>query len=483
MERIAAGLAGYDGTEHNRIGIAVSGGADSVFLLTALHELGRAVAVLHVNHKLRGAESDADEAFVRKLASAAGLPCHVASLPPGEGNTEQEARRLRYGFFADCIAGGICDSVATGHTLDDQAETVLFRFLRGSGSAGLSGIRPSTAEGIVRPLLPLRRDAIREWLTARNIAWREDTSNADLEYQRNRIRRNILPELSQLNPALPEVLASTADWARGEEEYWAGELNRLEPLYLDVAQETVLLRIEPFAQLPVAVQRRLLRRAIERVRGNLRSIGFHHVEAVRELMATREGSGRIQLPDLDVYRSFDQLRLAPQNFDSRLERNFSVPMAIPGKTSIPERELAIGLELMARPNISAACRVYNGDVNALDRATLRLAGSEGLLHLRNWRPGDQLARIGHPGSATVKIKTLFQDYRIPLWERRRWPVIVLGDAIVWTRRFGVAREFAASADSESILLVSDLVMESNRPLGTSNEEEASKSGLGGRENR
>jgi tRNA(Ile)-lysidine synthase len=434
---------------HKRIGVAVSGGADSIFLLTALQELGLAAAILHVNHQLRGPESDADEAFVRALAENSGLPFHAAALPPGEGNTEQEARRLRYKFFADCIANGRCDSVATGHTLDDQAETVLFRFLRGSGTAGLSGIRPETASGIIRPLLAIRRDDIRAWLTDRGIAWREDRSNANLDYQRNRIRLNILPELSQLNPSLPDVLASTAEWARAEEDYWTGELDLLEPLYLTVNPETVLLQIGPFTELPVAIQRRLLRRAIERVRGDLRAIGFHHVEAIRALMATREGSGRIQLPELDVFRSFDQLRLAPQHFDARLERNFCVPLATPGETRVPERLLTIGLELVAPSG------VYNSDVNALDWAALQRVEPGGSLHLRNWRPGDQMERTGHSGAAAVKIKTLFQEYRIPLWERRRWPVIVSGDLIVWTRRFGAAREFAASAASESILLVRD----------------------------
>ena len=430
--------------EHKRIGVAVSGGADSVFLLTALHQLGLAAAVLHVNHKLRGAESDADEIFVRELAESHNLPFRSASLPPAEGNTEQEARRLRYDFFADSIARGICDSVATGHTLDDQAETVFFRFLRGSGTAGLSGIRPSTESGVIRPLLGLRRSDIRAWLTDHNIPWREDTSNANVDFQRNRIRMNVLPELAHLNPSLPEVLASTADWASAEEDYWTAELARLEPDYLAVGPETVLINIEPFVQLRVAVQRRLLRRALERVRGNLRSIGFHHVEAIRALMATREGSGRIQLPELDIYRSFDQLRVAPQHFDARLERDFSIPLTVPGETTLPERLLTINAELMA------ASPVYNSDVNALDWA--KCSGS---LHLRNWRPGDQFERAGHSGAAAVKIKTLFQEFRIPLWERRRWPVIVMGESIVWTRRFGATKDFAASPESESILLVGD----------------------------
>jgi tRNA(Ile)-lysidine synthase len=166
LERL--GIAG-------KIGVAVSGGADSVFLLYALAQLDRVAAVLHVNHKLRGDESAADEDFVRNLAAQFDLPFLLQSESLAEGNIEQEARRVRYAFFAEQPF-----PVATGHTLDDQAETVLYRFLRGAGTAGLSGIRPATDTGIVRPLLDLRRDDIRAWLREQGIPWREDRSTPTL---------------------------------------------------------------------------------------------------------------------------------------------------------------------------------------------------------------------------------------------------------------------------------------------------------------
>jgi len=458
IDRVRDSLGGFGGGKYRRIGVAVSGGADSIFLLTAVKELGLAAAILHVNHQLRGLESDADEAFVRSLADRLGLHCEVATLPPGEGNVEQEARNLRYGFFAECVAKGICDTVATGHTLDDQAETVLFRLLRGSASAGLSGIRPEIIPGIIRPMLRIRRSEIRDYLQSHSLPWREDTSNSDLRFQRNRLRLNIMPELEKINPSLPEVLASTAEWARAEEDYWKRELDVLEPLYLRKPRgKTVLLDIEPFTELPLAVQRRLLRRAVQSVRGDLRSIGFGHIEAVRKMMATREGSGRVQLPELDVYRSFDQLRLAPQQFDAQLERNFSVSIRVPGEVELPERALALRLELIAHS------RVYNSEVNVVDPAKC-----PGSLLLRNWRPGDQFEWAGSPG-AIVKIKTLFQSYRIPLWERRGWPVLVVpnetggAERIVWTRRFGVAREFAAAKGCETVCFVNELVADLAHP--------------------
>jgi tRNA(Ile)-lysidine synthase len=447
---------------YRRIGVAVSGGADSVFLLHAMRELGLAVAVFHVNHGLRGAESERDEEFVRLLALQFGLPVHVLAAPLTTGNIEQEARRVRYDFFAQQQAAGTCDAVATGHTLDDQAETVLYRFLRGAGTAGLSGIRPATASGVVRPLIDLRREEIRRWLTDRNIQWREDGSNQNPDFLRNRIRLQHLPELSaSLNPSLADVLASTAVWAQGEEDYWAAELDRLKPLYLNEKPETILISTKPFLELPVAVQRRLLRRGIERVRGSLRAIDFQHVERIRAMMATREGSGRMQLPDLDIYRSFDWLRLAPVGIDSRLERDFETPLLIPGRTELIERQLTIDMELVVNSD------VYNGDVQALDweRCTGSLS-SQGLrlngLRLRNWRPGDQYQPQGR--IAAEKIKTLFQEYRVPLWERRTWPVIStdstnagLAESIVWSRRFGVASRFAAGPDSRKVLRIQEVV--------------------------
>jgi tRNA(Ile)-lysidine synthase len=450
---------------YRRIGVAVSGGADSVFLLHALRERGVAVSVLHVNHGLRGAESDRDEEFVRELALRSGLPVQVLAASVMSGNIEQEARRARYDFFVHQIATGSCDAVATGHTLDDQAETVLYRFLRGAGTAGLSGIRPTTESGIIRPLLALRRDEIRRWLSERDIPWREDASNQNPEFLRNRIRLQHLPELSaSLNPSLPGVLASTAVWAQAEEDYWAAELARLEPLYLIEKPETILISTKPYLELPVAVQRRLLRRAIERVRGSLRAIDFHHVERIRAMMATREGSGRMQLPDLDIYRSFDWLRLAPVGFDTRLERDFETPLVIPGRTELIERQLTIEMELVDNPG------VYNSDVQALDWERCSGSLSSEVMRLRNWRPGDQYHPQGRV--AAEKIKTLFQEYRVPLWERRTWPVVIANGAatnagqaesIVWSRRFGVASQFAAGPESRKVMTIQEVLESNPRP--------------------
>jgi tRNA(Ile)-lysidine synthase len=431
--------------------------------------LGSAAAVLHVNHKLRDKDSNADEEFVRNLAARRQVPFCALAAPVAAGNLEQEARRTRYRFFNECRLKFGLDAVATGHTLDDQAETVLLRFLRGSGTQGLSGIRPITPEGIVRPLLGLRRSDIREWLRSSGIPWREDASNLSTNFDRNRARLETMPQLERdYNPSLARTLAATAECALEEEAYWTDEMARLEPRILRIEPETVFFQNGPMLALAVAVQRRLLRRAVAAARGSLRGIDFAHIEAIRAMLSTEAGSGRLQLPGLEAYRSFDQFRLGPPGFDARLPRNFQQQLELPGRTTVPGYALTIDTELVN------GFDVYNRDRNFLDLDQCR-----GPLWVRNWRPGDSYCRQGEAGAQ--KIKQLFQEFRVPLWERRTWPVIVSGDPqdetseslVVWTRRFGTAEQFAAKEGSSRVLMIGETdvreTSESKKGAGTSND--------------
>ena len=210
----------------DRVGVGVSGGADSVALLRLLEELsaelGIRLAVLHFNHQLRGAESDADESFVAQLAAARGIEFlagreDVAAAPAGAGwNLEDAARRLRYAFFASAVKAGRVTRVAVAHTADDQAETVLARLVRGTGPAGLASIYPVKGH-VVRPLLEIRRSELRSYLTTLGQSWREDASNLDLTRLRARLRHQVLPVLErELQPAIVEHLGRLAkNGARG----------------------------------------------------------------------------------------------------------------------------------------------------------------------------------------------------------------------------------------------------------------------------
>jgi tRNA(Ile)-lysidine synthase len=436
-----------------RVGVAVSGGADSVCLLHVLDSLTRqwnlTLTVLHLDHGLRGEESRGDAAFVEELAARLGWPSDVreAKIEPGE-NIEQAAREARLGFFRDAMRELQLTCVATGHTRSDQAETVLFRFLRGSGTAGLSGIRPATREGIVRPFIETDRVEIEDWMRARGIQWREDSTNFTLQFARNRIRRELLPQLErEWNPAMRQTLAQTAEWARAEEAYWEAEIDRLGAACLTEAGGFVYINVGSLAKLPLAVARRMVRRAIERVKGDLRGIDFLHVEAVLAMGTATEGHGRVQAPGVDVFRSFEWLRFGPIWADSLASRNYSAEANVPGVIRIAGAGIEISLELIEKPEgfNSCAC-VYNVNMGWVDWD--RLSGS---LVLRNWRPGDQYQPVGR--SRAEKIKALFQEFRIPLWERRHWPVLMDGESIVWARRFGAAAGLAASTGSRRVLQI------------------------------
>lgn len=291
-----------------RVCAAVSGGADSVAMLLALVELGIGVTAAHVNHGLRGAESDGDEAFVRELCERLSVPLTVfqvdteARLAGPRLGSEREglenaARELRYEALRGLMAEGKADVVATAHTLDDQAETVVMKLLRGAWTEGLGGISPevegpentarvSTAGSgrLVRPMLRVRRAQVEAFLKARRQVWREDSSNHDTSLTRNRVRRELMPMLRSFNPAVDEALANVAELARDEQAYWDSEVSRMLPHLLlpgkpvrgggravgTVAGEAaVALEVERLKGLGPVLRRRIVRAAARSVGSRL----------------------------------------------------------------------------------------------------------------------------------------------------------------------------------------------------------------------
>jgi tRNA(Ile)-lysidine synthase len=454
LHRIAEFIARHGMfSDGNRVGVAVSGGADSVFLLHALRELAPRwnlkLSVVHVDHGIRGNTSHHDAEFVRDMAAKLELPFHIfrANLSAVAGNLEESARNVRREFFSGLIEEGLITRIATGHTRNDQAETVLYRMLRGASLAGLSGILPVTREGLVRPLLEIDRAEIECWLRERAIAWRTDETNRDLSYARNRLRHEILPQLrEQFNPRVDDALANMATLAQDEESYWATELDRY-----PVRRQT--LNACELAKMHTAVARRIIRRAIEQVKGDLRQIDFQHVERILKMAYKRHGHDRVQIPGLDICRSFEWIRLTQSESNTNHKRDFSLPLAIPGSVELPDRSARITLQVLEKPESK---QPYATVVNELDwQRLITLNGVLPSLELRNWRPGDRYRRVGQ--SREQKIKLLFQEASVPLWDRWNWPIIAYNEAIVWTRRFGASAEFAARPSTRVVLQVDDSI--------------------------
>ena len=438
----------------DRVGVAVSGGADSVALLQLLLELrtqlGVVLSVVHFNHKLRGLEADADEQFVADLASQNKLEFHresgdVAACSAAKRlSIETAAREMRYGFFRRLLIEGRMNRVATAHTLDDQAETVLLRVARGAGTRGLAGIYPqlsvlssqfsigrqSSVGGrqpvcgsIVRPLLGVRRKELEAYLIAEEQSWREDSSNRDLRHARNRVRHGILPRLERnLNPAVRETLAETAEIARAEEEYWNVEVGRILQASAGRRPRGATMSLGNFVGLPLALQRRLVRAAAENF--GLR-LEFRHVEEILDLISNGRCPGKAALPDgwmASIDKGELKFELAPQISESMHDYRYLLP--VPGKVPVPETGMLFEAMLISAEK-GAACNAGS----LLDSGV-----AAGELTVRNWRPADRFWPA-HT-KAPKKVKELLQEKHVTGEELRRlWPVIVSGEEIVWVRGF------------------------------------------------
>ncbi len=411
-----------------RLAVGLSGGADSVALTRALAEqagpLGLVLHVAHLHHGLRGAEADGDLAFARELAAELELPFHEAQVDCSaeakeKGETiEEAARRLRYRWFRELMAAGEIDAVATAHTLDDQAETVLAKFLRGAWTEGLSGIHTVVefSEGrILRPLLATTRAEVEAYLSALGQEWREDSSNRHLTFTRNRIRHELLPLLESWNPRLREHLAQMAELARDEEAWWTAELARLAPQLIlhgrpvrgggRATSEGLAMDAARLAHLAPALQRRLLRLAAEDLGATL---DFTSTEDLRALaLYGKAGQKRELAHGLRAERTPRELRLSIQPA-SRAESDAvnEINFAIPGEVS------AFGLRLRidAHPSPSPQGQIAT---------------------LRNWRPGDRVQL--RYSSGPRKVKELLERLKVTGSSRAFWPVLEMDGRIVWMK--------------------------------------------------
>jgi len=450
----------------DRIGVAVSGGADSVVLLHLLNELRSSLhfelAVVHVNHRLRGEESDLDEQFVRHLAGRLTLPAFVESATtPALDNLEQAARDQRREFFARLRSQGMVSRIALGHTMSDQAETVLFRMIRGTGLTGLAGMLPVSSGGLIRPLLEITRDEVRDYAAQQGLAWREDVSNEQREFRRNFIRLELLPMLrGAFHDRVEHGLANLASLAQVEEEYWCAEANRLLSLMASFfpvpgGGDGLLVDSPALMGLPLAARRRVVREAIKKVKGDLKKLDSIHVDAILKLCEADDGHDRVQVPGIDALRSFDRLRLSALGGDN-VQRHYRMEITCNQNISLPFE--AGEIELNGPDSVAGIRAKFKGErdlsiqLAEFDAEELRLAAGVSGLTVRNWEPGDEYRRAGH--GHPEKVKTLFQEKRIYLWERRHWPVLEAGGEIMWVKCFGPATQVAATARSRAIVRLS-----------------------------
>ena len=427
-----------------RVVVAVSGGADSVALLRVMvqraPEIGAMLSVVHVHHGIRGQSADEDAAFVEALAKQFRLPfyLHKVDTPAyaaGHRETlEEAARNQRYAVFGELMEQGLADAVLTAHTLDDQAETVLMKLLRGAWTEGISGIHPvlSLPHGVIlRPMLGVRRVEVEAWLRELGQLWREDATNADIAFTRNRVRHELLPELNTYNPQIAKTLAQLAELARDEDVYWRLEMDRLLPTLLLPGravrgggravtsrpdEASLGMELGRLGALAPAVCRRLFRETARRLGVTLDFDQVERLMAMVTTKGTKPSPRREQLTaQLRAERTPRELRLVFQNAVTTGAAGPGTHSSSPEpvQISVPGEKAAVEYGLFVRTCLLDAAR------------------SPEPLVLRVPKAGDRV-RLRYT-SGKKSLKEVFARLHLDSSLRSTWPLIVWQGEVVWMK--------------------------------------------------
>jgi tRNA(Ile)-lysidine synthase len=411
--------------------VAVSGGADSMALLHILWRLREPLAlqlwVAHLNHQMRP-DAGGDARLVETVAGALGLRYVGATrdVPAyrrlHKGSPEDAARRVRYAFLRATATEVGAERIAIGHTADDQAETVLLHLLRGAGLRGLCGM-PAVRGAIVRPLIQVVRRDILAYVQAHHLSFRDDPSNTQRRYRRNRLRLDVLPVLQQhFNPRLSHTLARTAQLLAEDE----AALQALTQQYFCAAARAtasgaVALQLAVLASLPIALQRRVFRWALAEVIGDLHGLTARHIAAIVALTRSGAGNQRLTFPrGVVVERRYDLLLIHQQA--ATTVGHVAVPLPVPGACRLDELGVTITTERLPRHAVAGA--FPSGDVTWLDADRL---GSEVMVRTR--RAGDRFQPLG--SRSAKKLKAFLIDAKIPRALRDRLPLVATGRGIAW----------------------------------------------------
>ena len=437
--------------------VAVSGGADSVALAYALHHWKSrhplALTIVHLNHGIRGRAADEDARFVRELAWRLGLPCVLARVDvPALArqrniSLEMAAREARYEFFAREAKALGAEGVVTAHTADDQVETVLLKLARGTGTQGLCGIPYKSAwrgTALVRPMRDVTHQEAVRFLKSHRLRWREDRTNSDLDFLRNRVRHEILPLLeSRLNPRIRQSLLRVSEVLR-EENAWFDRIAR-DLLKTCVAEDRFgVLKVDRLKGLLLAARRRVIRLWLLSNGVDPEAADFTSVERINRMIHNTKSTGKVPLPAGGaVVRNYRELAIEKK--DGYEPPPFCLPLHLSGETILFDQGLrfvvrkARGFEKKPVEGVGVLPAEVMLDVKAIGRS---------VVNVRSWRPGDRIKPLGMSGAR--KLQDLFVDHKIPRNRRSQVPLLECRGEIVWVAGYRPARGWeVASRNSPS----------------------------------
>lgn len=440
----------------DRVLVGVSGGPDSVALLHILKSLAPKmlleIFVAHLNHGLRGEAAAADAEFVRELARRLELQAVVESKDVAgfarENNlsVQEAAREVRYRFFLEAAKQLGCDKLATGHNANDQAETVLFQFLRGSGVTGLGGIPPVRDGWIVRPLIETKRREIEQYCLDHQLPTRTDQSNLKPVYTRNKIRLQLIPFLEQeYNINLVETLLRTSEIMRDQEEFMATLVPEAwSAVCVEQAETKITISLAAFLKLPGVLQNVVLRKAWERLTGSGSKLGFVHLAKSLDLLRSGQTGSMMDLPaGIRLIKSYQEFSLSTAAVGDTADLRFSHTLNVPGITLIPETGDAIKAEVLEMTSELDVLNRPDEIFVDLDLVPLPLTA-------RSRKPGERFRPLGQKG--TKKIKKYLIDCKVPRQERSRLPVLAAAnDQVIWIAGLRADERWRVNPETRKVL--------------------------------
>lgn len=461
----AKGLLSAD----SRVLVSVSGGPDSVALLALLVELRSSwrldLHVLHINHGLRGEESEGDAVFVKECCEKLRVSFHQKNcliprrgIQAGGTSVQEKARDARYEALTQVAQEIGAQRIALGHTADDQAETVLMWMIRGAGGRGLAGMPSVREDSFVRPLLAIRRVDILEYLHEHKISFRVDSSNSNLRYVRNRIRQQVVPLLQELNPGIVNVLNRQAEIFREEDSFMNGIMTiQLDRMVQEHQVGGVVLPRSEFLMLEIPLQRRMVREIIQRVTGIQKGPGFQGVSAVLHQVVHGPTGSSLVLQGVRVTRDYEyiQWRLEKEWQQehhatcSKIPRSpDGLPLEIPGFLIWPRTGQGLSARVFSRED--KEWQRFENDPSHIHRALLDASLVKGGIQIRGWSPGDVFRPLGM-GGKQKKIQDFFTDIKLPRIQRHQVPLVVGREGILWVVGHRMDQRYVVTPHTRTIL--------------------------------
>ena len=454
IKKVRNTISRYKMIRHgDRVIVAVSGGPDSVCLIKILHEIKDDLEIelllAHFDHGLRPDRDEDETMFVMSLARSLSLPFETKkaykTIGIGKGSLEEKARQARYRFLKEIKEVYSAQKIAVGHNLNDQAETVLMRLLRGSGASGLTGIPPCRDGDIIRPLIQVTRTEIESYLELTGLTYVTDYSNFEARYLRNRIRLELLPQLRKYQPQIVKILAQTADILRRDDECLEAEAEKwIEGAIKTSKNGEIHIPLPSFIKLPVGLEGRVIRHALKMTgSSNLRRISLRHVEDIRRMAMGKKPQAQVNLPNnLHAKRVYDKLVFSMGK--DMGSKGFSYLLEGPGTFYLEALGSRVCLEEMKRGDLTemdSSPRIVFLDAEHIDYP----------LEIRNFKPGDRFVPLGMIGHR--KLKDFFIDLKVPSGTRRQIPILICRNKPVWICGLRIDDRFKVTPDTKKVLKV------------------------------